>query len=363
MIRVMIVATDLELGGLPLRLSRLAPYLRQAGVEPIIGCLSRPGPVSGMLERAGFSTFSCDAAGRFDVSCLARLASLVRQFNPDVIQGALFHANLAVRLAGRCDGARPIVTTTVTIEVERHWHRWGESLTAGLSDLHVANSNAVATHVVDDLGFSQERVVVIPNAVDVESITATIPIDRSSWELSGDAALLVWAGRMDPIKDLTTLLDAVDTIRTRRAVALVLIGDGPERSAVERRIAERHLGDTITCIGWQRDVASWLRAADALVLTSRTEGSPNVVLEAIAAGCPVVVSDLPSCRELVTGQSVGRLCRVGDTTEFVHGIEAVLSGGLRAAGAAERQAVLNRHRLDAIGRQWRQLFDLVLSHK
>ncbi|MBI5763309.1 MAG: glycosyltransferase [Planctomycetes bacterium] len=363
MIRVMIVATDLELGGLPLRLARLAPYLRRAGVEPIIGCLSRPGPVSAMLEKAGFSTFSCDAAGRFDASCLARLATRVRRFNPDVLQGGLFHANLAVRMVGRCDRVRPIVTSTVTIEIERRWHCWGESLTAGLSDAHVANSNAVASHLVEELGFPRERVSVIPNGVDADAIAAAPPIDRATWMLPADAALLVWVGRMDPVKDLTTLVNAVNIVRDRHPVALALIGSGPERSAVERRIAECQLCGIVRCVGWREDVASWLRAADALVLTSRTEGSPNVVLEAIAAQCPVVVSDLPCCRELVTSPFVGRLCRVGDTADFAWGIEAVLSGGLRALAAANRQAILSRHRLDAIGWQWRQLYDLVLSHK
>ncbi len=363
MIRVMIVATDLELGGLPLRLVRLAPYLRLAGVEPIIGCLARPGPVSAMLENAGFSTFSSDAAGRFDVSCLRRLASLVRRFNPDVLQGALFHANLAVRTVGRCDRARPIVTSTVTIEIERRWHRISESLTAGMSDLHVANSNAVAAHLVDELGFPPDRVTVIPNGVDADAIGAAVPVDRAAFELPTDEALLVWVGRMDPVKDLTALVDTVHTLRAHRRVRLVLIGDGSELGAVERRIEECQLNGIVRSIGWQRDIAPWLRAADALVLTSRTEGSPNVVLEAIAAGCPVVASDLPSCRELVTSRCVGQLCRVGDTVDFVRGIEAVLSGGLRTSGAADRRAVLSRHRLDAVGRQWRDLYDLVLSHK
>lgn len=363
MIRVMIVATDLELGGLPLRLVRLAPYLRLSGVEPIIGCLARRGPASAMLETAGFTTFSCDASGRFDVSCLRRLASLVRRFNPDVLQGALFHANLAVRTVGQCDRARPIVTSTVTIEIERRWHRMGESLTAGMSDLHVANSDAVAAHLVDELGFPTERVTVIPNGVDADAIAAAVPVDRTAFELPTDEALLVWVGRMDPVKDLTTLVDTIHRVRAHRRVRLVLIGDGPERGVVERRIEKCQVNGIVRCVGWRQDVASWLRAADALVLTSRTEGSPNVLLEAIAAGCPVVASDLPSCRELILSPWLGRLCRVGDTAGFVQGIEAVLSGGIRIGGAADRRAVLGRHRLDAVAGQWNHLYSLVLSHK
>ncbi len=362
MIRVMILATDLERGGLPLRLLRLAPTLRACGVEPIIGCLARPGPVSGELQRAGFETFSCDAVGRFDVSCLRRLASHVRRVNPDVLHGALFHANLAVRLVGRLDRARPVVTTTVTIEIERRWHRWVESMTAGLSDVHVANSRAVAEHLVGELGFPADRVVVIPNAVDAARIASAPLIDRAAWGISDDEALVIWVGRMDPVKNLHTLIEGIGMVKQARRVVAVLIGDGPERGRVERQIARCHLEDTVRLVGWRADAASWMRSADALVLTSRTEGSPNVVLEAIAAGCPVVASDLPSCRELIVDSSLGQLCRVGDAGDFARGLATVLTAGRRSLDGESRCRLMERHDLCAIGRLWRGVYEMAMSH-
>ncbi len=361
MTRVLMLSTDLQRGGLPLRLAKLALRLRETEIEPIVGCLAPPGPLSQDLAGQGVTTFSCDATGSFDATCLLRLARQVKRFDPDLIHASLFHANLAARLVGRWDRPRPIVTSTVTIEIERPIHRALESLTWGWSDLHVANSEAVAADLRDELGMGGDHVVVIPNGIDFNEIRSAAAVSRNALCLSDHRPLIVWAGRMDPVKDLSTFVEAVSRVRERVDAQAVLLGDGPERDRIEREISSRGLTRDVRLAGWSQDVAGWLKAADVLLFPSLTEGSPNTVLEAMACRCPVVASDIPSCRELIRHGLDGLLCPSQDADAFATATIELLDDrakGRRMAEAAYEQA-LCRHDLASVVGQWQALYRLV----
>ncbi len=356
--RVLMLATDLERGGLPLRLVRLAVRLPPLGIEPVVGCLAGEGPLHSLLRDAGVATFACGARAPRDLSALARLAGFIRSFSPDLIHASLLHANVAARLLGRLDRPRPIITATVTIEIERAWHRWLECLTGGLSDVHLANSTAVAEHLQVDLGFSPGQVVTVPNGLDLAAIAAASPIDRQAHGLRHDLPLVMWAGRMDPVKDLFTWVEAVARLRRRLSVQAVLLGDGPQRQAVQRRIADLGMSDVIVMAPWSDAIWSWLKAADVLLFTSQTEGSPNVVIEAMLCRCPIVAADVPALRELIAPGCHGLLCPVGDVAAFSASLEWMLmqrgSAQEMAARAAERAAA--RHDLARIACRMADLY-------
>jgi len=355
----MMLTTDLQKGGLPLRLVRLAEHLQRGGrVEPVVGCLAPRGPLNTVLDACGIETFACDARGPFDVSALRRLAGHIRRIAPDLIHASLFHANVAARLVGRLDRPRPLLTSTVTIEIERHWHRWLESQTAGLSDLHVANSAAVARHLRDDIGFAPDRLRVIRNGLDLDEIDRTARADRAALGLAEDAPLIVWAGRMDPVKNLETLVDVVARVRLRVPVEVLLLGDGPMRPRVERLLRERHMARWVRVAGWQENVVAWLKSANVLLFPSRTEGSPNVVLEAMAARCPVVASHVPAISELIettaapddaAGLSAGVLRLLGDP------------GFAKARAERARRVVEAGHTMQDVVVQWLDAYDSLLN--
>ncbi|HWL95415.1 MAG TPA: glycosyltransferase [Phycisphaerae bacterium] len=357
-LRVLLLSTDLQRGGLPLRLARLASRFHEVGVEPTVGCLAPRGPLGDVLDSAGILNFACGAAGRFDVRCLRILAAKIRKLDPDIVHASLFHANLAARLVGRLDRNRPIITSTVTIEIERPSHRLLESMTAGLSDLHVANSFAVETHLREELGFDAARLTVIPNAVDFDGLAAILPVDRGESGLS-DAPLIVWAGRMDPVKNLEMVVNVVALLAARMPVQAVLLGDGPERQRIERFVDQRALRGSIRLVGWSDNVTGWLKAADLLLFPSFTEGSPNVLLEALAVGCPVVAGDNPACAELIRRAGAGILCHPYDTTSFVESCLQLIDVRAAARQAARRGASNLRtlHDTASVLRKWRAAYD------
>jgi glycosyltransferase involved in cell wall biosynthesis len=314
----MLLVTDLERGGTPLRIARLARGLHRAGVEVHAGCLAPPGPVSAELESDRIPTFACGAESPRDLLALWRFWRYVGRVQPDLVHSALTHANLAARLVGWLRRV-PVVASTATIEVERPWHRWVERASARIGRAHVVNSRALAEHVVRVLRVPPERVHVIPPSLD----PLPEPIERSAARaalgIPDREFVVAWVGRFDPVKRLDLLIRCAEIMVEGRAGAspyhtavpsrFLLVGDGPERGRVEQLLRVSPAARMIHLLGWREPVAPILSAADAFLLVSLTEGMPNAVLEAMACGLPVVASDIPALRELAGGGQ--RLLLVG----------------------------------------------------
>jgi glycosyltransferase involved in cell wall biosynthesis len=297
--RVMLLVTDFERGGTPLRIARLARALHAAGTEVHAGCLAPRGPVSDDLQAAGINTFACDAEDARDFLALKRLSQHARRLQPDLIHATLLHANVAARLVGVVQRI-PIIASTATIEVERPWHRALERATAGIERAHIVNSRAVAEHVVRVFGLSRRRVFIVPPSLDPWPERAERLAARASLEIPEHEFVVAWAGRLDPVKRLDLLVRCAEIMTTIPARFLV-VGDGPDRGRLEQMLRLSNAARTVHLLGWQAAIGPILSAADAFLFPSLTEGMPNAVLEAMACGLPVVASDIPVLRELSGG--------------------------------------------------------------
>lgn len=294
--RVALLVTDLENGGTPLRLARLALGLRDAGIEVEVGCLAPPGPVSGRLEGEGIRTFAAGAKSVWDLAAIVRLAAWLRGFEPDVVHSWLMHANTATRLV--CRALRiPVICGTATIEVERRWHLTIERLLTPLEDARTVNSAAVAEHVESTFGIERARICVLPPIFAARADPAPDRARvRQRCGIPSDAFTLLWAGRFDAVKRIDIVVDVLGSVG--ELSHLLLVGDGPERPGIERLVAARRLAGRAHFTGWLNHLDEVVAAADLLIFPSRTEGMPNVVLEALRGGLPVVGSDIPAMREL-----------------------------------------------------------------
>lgn len=333
--RVLLLVTDLERGGTPLRLARLARGLREAGLDVHVGCLARPGPVSAELDAGGIPNFGCGARGMREVGALWRLLRHVGRIRPDLIHSTLTHANVAARFAGLVCGV-PILTSTATIEVERKWHARAERLTRPLDRGHIVNSQAVAEHVCREFHYRRDQVFVVPPSIELPGTPAGLGAGEMSLRAGGsdtragvrqelgiakDEFAVLWAGRLDPVKRIDIVLGCAVRLRGE-PFRFLIAGDGPERGKIEQVLRRRDAG-RVQWLGWRDDLDLVMSGADALLLPSRTEGMPNVVLQAMASGLPVVASDLPSLRELSGAEQ--RLLLVGgaDPDSFVAALRAL----------------------------------------
>jgi len=210
------------------------------------------------------------------------------------------------------------------------------------ADAVIANSAGVADNLYRLTDLPRERVRTILGGVDLATLRrkATAPSPHPWLDAPGRPVLLT-VGRLVAKKDQVTLLRALATLRRTRDVRLLLVGpDGDARPEVEAAIAELGLADSVVLTGHSDNPYAYMARADAFVLSSVSEGMPNVLLEALACGCPVVSTDCPSGpRELLDGGRYGRLVPMQDPEALAQAIAATLDAppdpdDLRARAAA-----------------------------
>ena len=342
--RVMLLVTDLQLGGTPLRIARLARGLRDAGLDVHVGCLAPAGPVSAELESAGILTFACNARHARDVAGLQRLAHHVRRFKPDLIHATLTHANVAARLVGLACRI-PVLTSTATIEVERRWHLWMERLTARLDRGHIVNSRALADHVAHAFCLPHRRIHVVPPSIKAMPRRMDRGQTRQRLGIAEHEFVVLWVGRFDPVKRLDIVIGCAEVMNVVPS-RLLLAGDGPYRPAVEQMVRLSTASRNIQLLGWQTELGLVMSAADAFLFPSLTEGMPNAVLQAMAFGLPIVGSDIPALRELAGDEPRLLLVDSGEPKAYTDALLGLRDDPKRAGALAARAAAWARENLD-----------------
>ncbi|MBI1826618.1 MAG: glycosyltransferase [Planctomycetes bacterium] len=370
---ILYVITDLELGGVPLHLRRLALAMRDRGqsegklTQIQVVSLAPFGPVAEMLRDDGFTVHSCNGRSGKDIRVITRLSGLIRELRPRIIHSFLFHANLAARLAARLAKfpRERLICEIQTVEVERTWHLWVDRHTHELCRFTIGNSPSVIEHLHTHAGIPRDRLRLVRGGIDPQRIQSAQPIDRSKIGVAHDSAMILWVGRLDPVKGLDFLLDAFaqaisqsqisnlkspqnasisssfdskSAIDNRQSTipppsenplpqspTLVLVGNGPIRIQVESQVASLQLKDRVMLLGARQDVPSLLKACDLFVFPSRTEGLPNALLEAMAAGCPIITTDVPGCRDLITPETTGLIVPYGDTSNLASAMLRLLT--------------------------------------
>jgi glycosyltransferase involved in cell wall biosynthesis len=347
--RIMYVITDLEVGGVPLHLQRLAIHVRDKGYHPTVVSLREGGPVAASLREAGVAVRSCRARGGWDFRVFGELARLIRETRPELIHSFLFHANLASRRAAAKAGvpARRVVCELQTVEVERKWHLWVDRWTHAGCRFIIGNSPSVIEHLHRRARIPCERLRLVRGGIDLARMDNAAEIPRAAIGVSGDGPIIMWVGRLDPSKGLFHLIEAFEAVSKTRPSTLVLVGDGALRVSLQREIERRGLSASVSLPGTRSDVPSLLKAADVFAFPSRTEGLPNALLEAMAAGRAIVTTDVPGCRDLVAHEREGLLVPYGDTSALAAAI-------LRLLGDRPLAAQLAAQARRSVERDWRR---------
>ena len=339
--RLAAVITELDVGGAERAFTRVATGLVARGWEVTAHPLSGRGPLADELEAGGVRVEPLDAATRFDPRILFRLAGRLRRDRPDAVLSFLFHANLvarlAVRLARSADNPlRPVVCSVRVAERRRRGYLLADRLTARSADRWVCVSRSVSRHMIANAGLPPDRVDVIRNGVDADLFAAAEPADLSGNGIPPDAPLVLFVGRLDRQKAPEVLREAFGRIAADFPAAhLVYAGDGP--------LAERLRGgphaDRLHLLGRRDDVPALLKRATLVALPSRWEGMPNVVLEAMAAGRPVVATAVDGTAEVVEDGRTGLLVPPDDVAALADGLSTLLrNGDLRRALATAAEA-------------------------
>lgn len=321
--------------------------MKNRGRSVEVVSLASTGPVGDRMMSDGIPVHACGGRGGWDARVILRLGSMLRDRNPRMIHSFLFHANQAARLACRMRGIdrNRLVCEIQTVEVERRWHLRVAWWTYSMCRFTIGNSPSVLRHLHEQAGIPQDRLRLVRGGVDVEVLERVQATPRASIDVPDSAAMLLWCGRLDPVKGLDHLVDALPAIRTGNDVRVVLAGDGSFRSDLEQRVQRLQIADFVRFLGVRNDIPGLLRESDLFVFPSRTEGLPNALLEAMALAKPIVTTDVPGCRDLIVDKVNGLLVPYGEPAALAEAIRSLLADPNGAA-------VLGRKARETVAREW-----------
>jgi glycosyltransferase involved in cell wall biosynthesis len=316
--RVDFVITELFVGGAERCLTELAIALAQQGDDVRVFSL---GPLPegeqralvDRLRQARIPIASGQArSNRQIVGVYRRLKNWFAESPPQVCQTFMYHANVLGTFAAqssavdiRIGGLRVAERRPLRGAIERAAVRRMQHL--------VCVSRAVENFATEHLRCDPARVSVIPNGVDVSRFSTAVPIDWQSIGWPADSRVTLFVGRLHPQKGIEQLQQQVDQLAPPNSDhRLLLIGDGPLRADLQRWAAT--VGTSrVQLLPWQSDIAPWVRGSRLLILPSRYEGMPNVVLEAMAAARPVVCSRVEGVEELLADSTEKQSFPSGDS--------------------------------------------------
>ena len=262
---------------------------------------------------------------------------LCGEFQPKLLQTFMFHGNLIGRVAAWRARVPHVVAGVRVVEPDMRWRMRLDRWTHRLVDHTVCVSRAVAD-AYQKLGYRDDQLTVVPNGVDFNRFANAEPADLTRFGIPKNARTIISVGRLHPQKGFDELIDALFALivgsEFDEPVHLLIVGEGPQRQRLESQIEQHGLVDCVHLIGRQSNVAELLKAADLFVLSSRWEGMPNVLLEAMAAGLPCVATKVEGVAELVTHEKTGLCVDPDGMGQLTGAIERLLTNTTFAAELA-----------------------------
>jgi glycosyltransferase involved in cell wall biosynthesis len=368
-LRVMFLITSMPVGGAETLLINLIRRLDRQRFAPTLGCFKELGPLGDVLA-GEIPTFHDLIKHRYDGAVVFRLARLLRRERIDAVVtvGAgdkMFWGRLAARVA-----RVPVVLSAI------HSTGWpdgigrlnGSRLLTRWTDGFIAVAAAHGRHLVEQEGFPAEKVHVIPNGVDVDRFRprSGSPLTRRELGIAPSAPLAGIVAALRPEKNHALFLRAAARVRDRISAAqFLIVGDGPERPALDRLVAELGLGKAVHFLGTRNDIPQLLAALDVFVLTSKIEANPVSILEAMAAGKPVVAPAVGSIGESVSDGRTGFLTLPNDESQVADRLVELLGNPdlARQQGQNGRREVIASWSLERMVEGYQDLIEQVYRRK
>lgn len=333
-------------GGAERVVVNLAQGITERGIRVDLVLAAAEGP---LLDQVPPTVRIVDLHAPRVLRSLAPLARYLRRERPRVLVSAMGHANLiaiwAAKLAG---GVAPLIVTehnTLSQETQRQSRVVGRLWPHLLRTFYpwattiVAVSRGAADDLARTAGLPRDGIEVVYNPVITPAMLALArQAPDHPWLAPGQPPVVLGAGRLTGQKDFLTLVRAFAEVRRRRPARLIILGEGPDRPAIEALVRELGVGADVALPGFQENALAYMAGSAVFVLSSAWEGLPTVLIEALAAGTRVVSTDCPSGpREILQDGRLGALVPVGDAAALA---AATLEALERSRGAIPTDALL-----------------------
>lgn len=276
------------------------------------------------------------------LAALIPLARYLRRERPDAMLSAMTHANIVAILAHKLARFKGRLAVSERNTPSRGLIGGGSKrlqrmLVRALypsADAIICVSRAMQDEMAQMFGLPAEKLHTIYNPVDLDRVHRMMeePVTHE-WLSRKDVPVILAVGRLTEQKDYPTLLSAFALLRERQPARLIILGEGELEAELKQRAIELGIADDVDFPGFQANPYSWMRAADLYVMSSRWEGLPNSLIEALACGARIVSTDCPTGpAEILEDGRWGGLVRVANPEELTMAIDVALDSAPHASG-------------------------------
>lgn len=368
-------AAGTDVRGQGLLLSFFIPALSAGGAERVALALAEH--FAGLGIRCDLVTAARDGAWashipsgvrhislghRKPLHAVPRLIGYLRRERPAVLLSSVFPANIAALLA--CTFSRtPCVVreanrsaddTRAETGLQTWLNRTALRVLYPRADAIIALSAGLASHLREFALIMPVKITVIPNPAPAPAPVTGVSVPRAD-----SVPLVLACGRLEPQKDFSTLLEAFARIRARRTARLAILGTGSLEGQLRGQARALGVDASVDFTGHVDDVHAWMRRASVFVLSSRWEGFPNVLLEAMSQRCPVVATDCSDAvSEVLADGRLGTIVPVGDADTLATALLAVIEGQHRFDDPSEHLA---HYAIDRIAQRYLDVLAVAAS--
>ena len=369
-VRVMQLIDSMAFGGAEVLLRDLTRGLLARGYQVSVK-YSTPGPLAEDIQAMGVSTARFPRLGRIDPFLLMQMWRHIRREKPDIVHTHLFKSDFHGRLAAR------LAKVPVVISTLHNCDRWAQNpffsriygFTARFARKIIAVSDEVREYAIAQNLSSPETLKTIPNAISIENFKRDEAVGakiRSEFGISSTAPLLGIVARLSEQKDHANFLHAAALIsQVQPQARFLIVGDGVLRQSLQELANSLGLGESVIFCGIRRDTQAIYSALDVLVFSSRWEGLPVVLLEGMAAGLPVVATDVGGIAGVLKDGETGYLVAPADPQALAAGCLKLIGNSVvrKKMGAAANHHIQAHYSMDAMVDSISELYQTLLKER
>lgn len=367
-IRVVHIIPTLDQSGAEKQLFLLASQLPRDRFETRVLAITRGGHYEVCLKESGIQVEVIGKRLKWDPRSLSRLTGRLRELKPDIVHTWLFAGNSYGRAAAMWAKCPHVIASERCVDSwKREYQFVLDRWLARRSDAIAVNSEAVKSFYTK-VGIPAEKIVVVANAIEPRSevnVDCAVADLRIELDLPADVPTIGFVGRLWPQKRVQDLIWAADILRIGGwNFHLLIVGDGPRRAALERLTRTLDLKRMVHFLGHRSDARTLIDLMDVAVIPSKFEGMPNVALEAMQAGKPVVATRIPGMDEVVQDGVTGSLVPPKRPMELARAISKLLNEPDRRndMGRLGRQRVAQLFSVERMVQGYAELYAKVVAN-